>query len=70
MVQHHENLAEIATTTLANKPWIGVATTTGSGALGIMNVLTPYLEFTTLVFGFCIGFITLVGVISKYLKKL
>jgi hypothetical protein len=64
------NIADIATTALANKPWIGVASTTGSGALGLMNVLTPYLEFSTLVFGFCIGLITLIGVIRKHLLSL
>ena len=66
MSQHvQESLVETATTALANKPWIGVASASGSGVVGIMDVLTPYLEFCTLLFGFCIGLITLVGVVRK-----
>ena len=65
----HQGVVDMATNTLANKPWIGVTTASGSGTLGIMNILTPYLEFSTLVFGFCIGLITLIGVVRKHFGR-
>ena len=67
MTQHKDNILDMATTTLANKPWVGISSTAGGGALSIMNIMTPYLEFAVILMSFLIGVITLIGLTRKYI---
>lgn len=67
MTTHKDNILDMATTTLANKPWVGISSTAGGGALSVMNVMTPYLEFSVIVMSFMIGVITLVGLARKHI---
>lgn len=67
MIEENAGLLDATTTMLSTKPWIGAAVSSGSGAVSIMGILTPYLEFTTLVVGFFIGLLTLIGLIKRQL---
>ena len=69
MDTEHQGIIEVATSTLAAKPWLGAGAAGGSGAVSLMGVLTPYLEFTTLVVGFLIGILTLAGLIRKQFRN-
>lgn len=66
-MDHKNSLLDMATTSLANKPWVGICSTAGGGVLSVMDVLTPYLQFSVLVLSFTIGVITLIGVTKKHL---
>ena len=66
---HKDNLLDATSTALANHPITATGTVVGSGAIGIMNVLTPYIEFITLIIGFTIGTLTLYGMLQKLFKQ-
>lgn len=53
------------TIALANKPVVGGAASVGTGVAAYCDVITPYLEFGTLVIGIAIGLLTLYGLIRK-----
>jgi hypothetical protein len=64
-----ESFTEVATTTLANKPWIGLGATGGGSAITLMDLVTPYFEFAILMMSFAIGAITLWGQFNKHILK-
>lgn len=69
MDTEHTGIIELATSTLAAKPWLGASAAGGSGVVSLMGILTPYLEFITLFIGFLIGILTLFGLVKKTLAS-